>query len=63
MAKHPYLLRMDEEIFRELRDLAEARGTSLSFLLHDIISGYLSNGAKNVEIKPKPQEKSWWIKD
>ena len=62
MAKHPYLLRIDEETFRELHDLAEARGTSLAFLLREIISGYLQNGAKDVEIKAKPKEKAWWIK-
>ena len=62
MFKHPYLLRMDEEMFRELHDLAEARGTSLAFLLRDIISGYLENGAKDVETKTKPKEKAWWIK-
>jgi hypothetical protein len=62
VAKHPYLLRIDEETFRELRDLAEARGTSLAFLLRDIISGYLENGAKGVETKTKTKEKAWWMK-
>jgi hypothetical protein len=63
MAKKTFLLRADEAVLRELRDLAEARGATMADLIRGIIMDYLSGNT--APEKPDPlkeiQEKQWWM--
>ena len=63
MAKKTFLLRADEAVLRELRDLAEARGAPMADLIRGIIMDYLSgNTAPEKPAPPKKiQEKQWWM--
>jgi len=63
MAKKTFLLRADEAVLRELRDLAEARGATMADLIRGIIMDYLSgNTAPEKPDPPKEiQEKQWWM--
>ena len=63
MAKKTFLLRADEAVLRELRDLAEARGGTMADLIRGIIMDYLSgNTAPEKPDPPKSiQEKQWWL--
>ena len=62
MAKKTFLLRADEAVLRELRDLAEARGATMADLIRGIIMDYLSgNTAPEKPDSPKKiKEKQWW---
>ena len=59
MAKKTFLLRADEAVLRELRDLAEARGATMADLIRGIIMDYLSgNTAPEKQIPPKRFKKN-----
>lgn len=66
MAKKTFLLRADEAVLRELRDLAEARGATMADLIRGIIMDYLSG--KTAPEKPEPPhslpekfQAKWWM--
>ena len=63
MAKKTFLLRADEAVLRELRDLAEARGATMADLIRGIIMDYLSGNTapENPQPPKKIQEKQWWM--
>jgi|TARA_R110000824_G_scaffold88926_2_gene218404 hypothetical protein len=63
VAKKTFLLRADEAVLRELRDLAEARGATMADLIRGIIMDYLSGNTAPEKPDPpkKIQEKQWWM--
>ncbi|MAH46666.1 hypothetical protein CMI37_12620 [Candidatus Pacearchaeota archaeon] len=63
MAKKNFVLRIDEALLNEIRNLAKAREVTMADLVRGIIMDYLSGNTTTQ--KPDPpkdaQEKPWWM--
>jgi hypothetical protein len=61
MAKKNFVLRIDEAVLCEIRDLAKVREVTMANLVRGIIMDYLKNRNTQVEVPAKPKERAWWL--
>lgn len=57
--KIKFLLRVEEDVLQEVRDVAKARGVSVSELVRNVLRDYVEKATK--ESSTPEKEPKWWL--